>query len=327
MRKPGIERKQGPKTIPRVRRNRKTGAYTLSEFRRDIPLYVMLMIPVAFFLIFHYWPMFGLSMAFQNYRLGDPFLSADADWVGFQWFVQLFNNPMCWRWIRNTLILSAYMLFISFPVSIIMALLLNEIRIKTLKKFTSTVSLLPYFISVTVVVGIMFNFFSVDDGIINNIIAALGGEKIDFMGDSKYFRSLFIGSGIWQNSGFNAVVFTAAIAGIDPALYEAAELDGCSRFKSILHVTLPCIMPTIITMFLLRIGSFMSVGYEKIILMYSPATYETADTLNTYVYRAGILDGKTSFATAIGLFNSVCNLVLLFVSNKLTKKFSETSLW
>lgn len=312
---------------PRVGRSRKTNAYTLAEFRRDIPFYVMLLIPVGYFLIFCYWPMFGLAMAFQDYKLGAPFISADADWVGLKWFIQLFKNPFCWRWIRNTLILSLYMLLISFPFSILMALMFNEIRVKALKKFTTTVSFLPYFISVTVVVGIMFNFFSVDDGIINNIISALGGEKIDFMGNAKYFRSLFIGSGIWQNSGFNAVVFTAAIAGIDPVLYEAAELDGSSRFQTMLHVTLPCILPTIITMFLLRIGSFMSVGYEKIILMYSPATYETADTLNTYVYRAGILDGKTSFATAIGLFSSVCNLSLLFISNKVTKRFSQSSLW
>ncbi len=305
----------------------RAGSRTLLRYKKELPYFVMLIIPVAFFLIFMYWPMFGLVMAFQNYKVGDPFIGANVNWVGFKWFSILLGNPFFWRLVRNTLLLSVYSILISFPLSIMLAILLNEIRHKGLRKFTSNVSLLPYFISTVVIVGIMVNFFSVDDGLVNNVIAQLGGTKIDFMGSSAWFRTMYIGSGIWQMTGFNAVVFTAAISGIDPVLYEAASIDGSTRFRNIFCITIPCIMPTIIIMLLLRVGNLMSVGYEKIILMYSPAIYDTADTLATYAYRAGILDGKLSLSTAIGLFNAVCNLLVLLFANKMTKKISGTSLW
>lgn len=287
----------------------------------------MLAFPMLYFAVFKYLPMFGLVMAFQNYKTGAPFIGFDAQWVGLQWFRQLFQNPFFGRLVRNTLLLSIYYLTCSFPFSIFLALLLNEIRKSWLRRFTANITLLPYFISTVVIVGVMFNFFSVDGGLVNNVIKNMGGDTIDFMGSYQYFRSLYVGSGIWQNVGFDAVVFTAAIAGIDPAYYEAAALDGSTRLKNILYITLPCIMPTIITMLLLKLGSLMSVGYEKIILMYSPAIYETADVLSTYAYRAGILDRKVSLATAIGLINSVVNLLLLLAANRFSRKVSETSLW
>lgn len=287
----------------------------------------MLAFPMLYFAVFKYLPMFGLAMAFQNYKTGAPFIGFDAQWVGLQWFRQLFQNPFFGRLVRNTLLLSIYYLTCSFPFSIFLALLLNEIRKSWLRRFTANITLLPYFISTVVIVGVMFNFFSVDGGLVNNVIKNMGGDTIDFMGSYQYFRSLYVGSGIWQNVGFDAVVFTAAIAGIDPAYYEAAVLDGSTRLKNILYITLPCIMPTIITMLLLKLGSLMSVGYEKIILMYSPAIYETADVLSTYAYRAGILDRKVSLATAIGLINSVVNLLLLLAANRFSRKVSETSLW
>ena len=247
--------------------------------------------------------------------------------MGWKWFEKLINSPNLGRWVRNTLLLSTYSLLFQFPLSIGLAILLNEINRKSFRKFTSNISLLPHFISTVVIVGILFNLFSVDDGIINTFIVKLGGSKIDFMGRAEWFRAMYIGSEIWQSTGFSAVVFTAAISGIDPALYEAAAIDGSTRFKNIFKITIPCILPTIITMFLLKIGGLMSSGYEKIILMYTPATYETADTLATYSYRAGILDGKLSLSTTIGLFNSVCNLTLLTISNWLSKKFTDTSLY
>lgn len=299
----------------------------LVQLRKETPYFVMILIPMVFFLIFCYWPMFGISLAFQNYKAGAAFFSANTQWVGFQWFERIFSNPFFGRWVRNTLLLSAYSILFAFPLSIALALLLNEIRVKWFRKLTSNVSLLPYFISTVVIISIMTNMFSVDDGIINQFIIKLGGEKINFMGSSDWFRTMYIGSGMWQSTGFNAVVFTAAISAIDPTLYEAAELDGSTRWKNIWHITIPNIMPTIIIMLILRLGSVMSVGYEKIILMYSPAVYETADTLSTYSYRAGILDGKMSLSTAIGLFNSVCNLILLVLSNWFAKRTSETSLW
>lgn len=299
----------------------------LLTVRRESPYLVMMAIPMLYFFIFRYWPMFGLSIAFQNYRLGAPFISADADWVGLKWFVQLVKGPFFFRLLRNTVALSLLNLAISFPISILMALMLNEIRNRRVRKLTANVSLLPHFISTAVIVGVLVNFFSVDDGLVNQIIARAGGTKINFMNSNDWFRTMYIGSGVWQSAGFSAVVFTAAISGIDPNLYEAAALDGSTRVKNIFHITLPCILPTIIIMFILRIGSLMSVGYEKIILMYSPSIYETADTLATYSYRAGILDGKTSLATAIGLFNSVVNLILIVGANRLSRRVSETSLW
>lgn len=298
-----------------------------NRIRRQIPFYVMMIIPTLFFIIFRYWPMLGVSIAFQDYKLGDPFLSLEASWVGLKWFKQLVGSPFFGRWVKNTLLLSLYNLIVSFPLSILMALMLNEIRQKKLRQFTSNVALLPHFISTVVIVGVLFNFFSVDDGLVNQLIAMAGGEKIDFMGSSSWFRTMFVGSGVWQNAGFSSVVFTAAISGIDPTLYEAAAIDGSSRVKNIFKITLPCIIPTIVTMFILRVGQIMAIGYEKIILMYNPGIYDVADTLGTYSYRAGMIDGKYSLSAAVSLFNSVCDLILVIGANAFARKISDTSLW
>ena len=294
---------------------------------KNLPYLSMMLIPSVLLLIFNYWPMIGLSMAFQNYRSGELFLGPTTQWVGLKWFRMLFKNPMFGRLIRNTLLLSLYDLAVSFPLCVLLAVLLNEIRHRGLRKFTTNVSMLPYFISTVVVVGILTNFLSVDNGIINNLIADMGGKKVDFMGSSKWFRTLYVFSGVWQGAGFSAMIYTAAIAGIDPTLYEAAAIEGSTRFKNIYMITLPCILPTIVVMLILRIGGLLSSSYEKIILMYSPAIYETADTLGTYSYRAGILDQKTSMSTAIGLFNAVCNVVLLVIANWGSRKVTESSLF
>lgn len=297
------------------------------KMKNQVPYFVMVFLPLTFFIIFKYWPMFGLSIAFQNYKLGAPFISPKSDWVGLRWFKQMVNSPFFPRLVRNTVLLSTLGLVISFPLAIFMAVMLNEIRNRKLRKFTSNISLLPHFISTAVIVGIMFNFFSVDGGLVNQIITKMGGKSTDFMASNAWFRTMYTGSGVWQNVGFNAVVFTAAISGIDPNLYEAADIDGSTRFKNIFYITIPCILPTIIIMLILRIGSIMSVGYEKIILMYTPSIYETADTLSTYSYRAAFQDGKTSFASAIGMFDAIINLILVVAANRFSKKFSETSLW
>lgn len=298
-----------------------------AQWKQNIPYILMILIPTVLFLLFAYWPMFGLSMAFQDYKTGQPFFGPTTKWVGLKWFKLLFNNPTFYRLIRNTLALSLLDLFISFPVSILFALILNEIRISKFRHFASNVSLLPYFVSVVVIVGIMKNMLSVDSGLVNTIRADQGLAPIDFFGSAKWFRPLYILSNIWKNTGFDAVIFTAAIAGIDPQLYEAAAIDGSTRFKNMFLITLPVILPTIVIIFILKTGNLLSVGYEKILLMYNPSTYETADVLSTYSYRAGIIDGKTSLATAIGFFNSFCNLILLIISNTFAKKYSETSLF
>lgn len=299
----------------------------LAKIRSQIPYWVMLLIPLAFFLLVRYWPMYGLAIAFQDYKIGDPFISSESRWAGFKWFQTLIRNPNFPRLVRNTLAINILSILISFPISIAFALLLNEIRFKKLRNLTANISLLPYFISTVVIVAIIYSVFSVDDGLVNMVIQKLGGKKINFLAESKWFRPLYIGSGIWQNTGFNAVVFTAAISGIDPNLYEAAALDGSTRLKNIFHITIPCILPTIIIMLLLRIGNIMTVGYEKIILMYTPTTYEVADVLSTYAYRAGLENQKYSLSAAISLINSVVNVVLLVSANKVTKKLSGSSLW
>lgn len=298
----------------------------LARVKSQIPYWLMLLIPLTYFVLICYWPMFGLAAAFQDYRIGDPFLSVDSDWAGLKWFKYLFSRPTFPRMVRNTLTITTLNLVIAFPISIGVALILNEVRNKVVKKWASNISLLPYFISTVCVVSIVSNMFSLD-GLVNSIIKRLGGDPILFMSSTKWFRPLYIGSGIWQSAGFNAVVFTAAIAGIDPTLYEAAALDGSSRWKNMIHITIPCIMPTIITMLILRLGSMMSLGAEKILLMYVPENYEVSDVLSTYLYRVGLEDNKLSLATAVGLVNAVCNVVLVVASNRVSKKVSETSLW
>lgn len=317
-----MQKKNGQVGVKTVGGNRR-----LVHLKQNWQYLVMMIIPTAYFVIFCYWPMFGISMAFQDYKVGAPFLGSGTKLVGLKWFKQLVTNRLFGRLLRNTLLISVYDLLIGFPLCILFALLLNEVRVKWLRKFTANVSLLPWFISTVVVVAILNNFFSLDDGIINNIIEKLGGERQMIVGNPDWFRTLYIGSGIWQGCGYGAVVFTAAIAGIDPTLYEAAAIDGSNRFKNIFLITLPCIMPTILIMLILRFGGLMSVGSTKILLMYRPLTYETADVFGTYAYRAAFGDGKMSYSAAIDLFTSLVNLALLLVANWTSKKVSETALF
>lgn len=303
------------------------GRKRLVKLRKNLPYMIMLVIPLLYFILFCYWPMFGISMAFQDYKIGSPFLGANTKWVGLKWFQQLLNSPFFPRLLRNTLMISLTDLAIGFPMCIAFAILLNEVHHKFLRRFTANISLLPWFISTVVVVAILHNFFSIDDGIVQNIIEKLGGERTTIIGNPDTFLALYVGSSIWQGCGYGAVVFTAAIAAIDPSLYEAAALDGSNRLKNIFHITIPCIMPTILIMLILRFGSLMSVGSAKVLLMYRPVTYETADIFGTYAYRVAFGDGKMSYSAAIDLFTSVINLTLLLIANKISKKVSETSLF
>lgn len=303
------------------------GKRRLQRLRQNVPYLVMIFIPIVYFILFCYWPMFGISMAFQDYKIGAPFLGGNTKWVGLKWFETLLHSPLFPRLLRNTLMISLLDLLIGFPLCILFALLLNEVRQKFMRRFVANVSLLPWFISTVVVVAILNNFFSVDDGIIQVFIEKIFGHRVSIIGNPDWFQGLYVGSGIWQGCGFGAVVFTAAIAGIDPTLYEAAAIDGSTRFKNIFLITLPCIMPTIIIMLILRFGSLMSVGSTKILLMYRPLTYETADVFGTYAYRVAFGDGKMSYSTAIDLFTSLVNLVLLIAANWFSKKYSETALF
>ena len=287
---------------------------------------VYLFIPCfLYYLIFKYIPMFGIVIAFQDYS---PYLGYfKSEWVGLQNFIDFFESIYFWRLIRNTLLLNVYDLLLGFPVPIIFALLLNEVTNQGVKRFVQTVSYLPHFISIVIVVGIMHSFLSPNSGIVNILLSNMGKDTIDFWTEPKWFRPLYIGSGIWQGFGWGSIIYLAAISGIDPNLYEAAEMDGARRIRKMIHITIPGIMPTIVILLILRLGNMMSVGFQKIILMYNGATYETADVISTYVYRKGIAGGEFSFATAVGLFNSVINLILIFAANTFSRKIGETSLW
>lgn len=297
------------------------------KMARDWQLWALAAIPITFFILFRYLPMFGVVISFQDYKMGDSFIGPDTEWVGFKHFIRFFKNPYCWRYIKNTLALSVLSILFTFPAGIFLALLFNEIRLKKLRSFATSVSILPHFISVVVIVAMLKNIFSVDGGLVNNVLNSYGIESIDFLGASEWFRPLYIGSGMWSGAGYAAIVYTAAIAGIDPGLYEASKIDGANRWHQLLHITLPCLIPTIVTMLILRIGNVMSVGYEKVLLMQTGATNDVADILSTYTYRIGILDGQSSYAAAIGLFNSVVNLILIIVANATSRKLTESSLW
>ena len=269
-------------------------------FLRDKLLWLLVMPGVLWYLLFAYSPMYGLVIAFKDFQ---PFKGiAASPWVGFQWFEQFFNTYYFWRLLRNTLLLNIYSLIWGFPAPIIFALLLNEIMHKKFKRIAQTISYLPYFLSTVVVVGIVVNFVSPTSGLINRVITSLGGDAINFIIMPEWFRTLYISSDIWQGLGWGSIIYLAALSGIPMELYEAATMDGANKLQKVWHVTLPSIAPTIIILLILSLGGMLSVGYEKIILMYNAQTYETADVINSYVYRRGVAGGEYSFGTAVGLF-------------------------
>jgi len=302
------------------------------ELKKDLirnkSLYIMLIPVVAYYFIFHYIPMYGLQIAFKDFTPAKGIWG--SPWVGLEKFKEFFvyDSFYVWRIIRNTILINVYDLIFGFPAPILFALLLNEIKNSIYKRTLQTVSYMPHFISTVVIVGMIMDFFS-RDGLINQILKSLGilSEPISFMTEPGWFRPLYVGSGIWQNLGWGSIVYLAAISNIDPQLYEAALIDGAGRFRQALYVTIPGILPTIVIMFLLRVGHMMNVWFEKVFLMYNPLTYETADVISTYVYRKGLLEMDYSYGAAVGLFNSVINFLLVIFSNKIAKKLTETSLW
>ncbi len=287
-------------------------------------LYLMLAPVLIYYLVFHYLPMYGVVIGFMKYSPAVPFFK--NEWRGLYYFKEFFSGIYAFRLIRNTFMINLYGLIFGFPAPILLAIMLNEVRNKPFKKFVQTVSYIPHFISTVVAVGIVLSFVSYD-GLINEIIAFMGGEKIQFMTEEKLFYPIYVASGIWQNLGWNSIVYLAAITAIDPSLYEAAYMDGATRWQQIRMITIPGILPTIIIMLILQIGNMMSVGFEKVFLMQNPSIYETADVISTYVYRKGLIELNYSYSAAIGLFNSVVNFVLLVFANFMSRKLSENSLW
>lgn len=286
-------------------------------------VYFMLIPVIAYYVIFLYGPMYGLQIAFKDYSIGTGMWR--SPWVGFKHFLSFFDSYYFWRLLRNTILLSLYELIFAFPASIILALLLNEVHSNKFKRTVQTVTYMPHFISIVVISGMLVDFLS-RDGLINNIIAVFGFERTAFLGESGWFRSIFISSNIWQGVGWGSIIYLSAMASIDPSLYEAARVDGANRWKQTIHVTIPGIMSTIVILLILQIGSFMTVGTEKILLLYNPSTYETADVIGTFLYRKGILEADYSYSAAVGLFNSIINFILLVLANAVSRK-SENNLW
>jgi len=293
---------------------------------RDRYLYLLLIPFLAWYIIFAYKPMYGLQIAFKDFSV---YKGIEASpWVGFEHFETFFKSPYFWRLLKNTVLLSLYQLLFAFPVPIILALLFNELKNGVFKATVQTFTYLPHFISVVVVAGIVTNFLAPSNGIINILIEMMGGEKQYFLTNPDYFRTIFIGSmDIWKEAGFGTIIYIAALSGVNPALYEAAVIDGANKWKQMWHITLPAIIPTIAIMLVMKVGSMLEVGYEAIILLYQPATYETADVINTYVYRSGLQDARYDLATAVGLFNAVVGFILVVFANKMSKKLTETGLW
>lgn len=295
-----------------------------TDWRKNKTLYFMIFPVLLFYFVFMYKPMYGAVIAFMDYRPAKGI--SGSDWVGLEQFIRFFNSPYFFRLIRNTIVLSVYSLVFCFTAPILLALLLNEVKGKKFKSVTQTVSYLPHFISMVVAVG-MIKEFCMTDGFINDIIVFFGGERSALLQNPDLYRAIYIVSDIWQEVGWGSIIYLAALAGIDAERYEAAAIDGAGKLKQMIHVTLPGIMPTVTIMLILRIGALMNMGYEKTILLYNSSTYETADIISSYIYRVGLLEQNWSYSTAIGLFNSVINCVLLLAANRISKKVTETSLW
>ena len=288
-------------------------------------LFLLLLPGLAFYLIFRYGPLYGILIAFKNYS---PFKGVwDSQWVGFKYFVRLFTTKDLGHLMWNTLRLGVLELLICFPCTIIFALLLNEVRSVRCKKFYQTVSYLPSFLSIVIICTIFIDTFSIKGGVINNIITAFGGEAIYFNGKSQYYLLIYIVSEIWASIGAGAIVYLAALAGVEQNLYEAAAIDGCSRMKMVLHISIPCILPTIITMFLTRVGNVVRIAPDKTLLLYNDLTMDVADIIGTYVYRVGLVDKNYSFSTAVGLFESVLACIMLIVANRICKRTTGSALW
>lgn len=296
----------------------------IKEFKKLKIIYLFAFICIAHVIIFSYIPMYGIIIAFKRYKLGAEFLG--GDWVGLRYFIQFFNSMVFWRIIKNTLLLGVYSLIFSFPAPIILALIFNEIKGQLYKRISQTISYMPYFISTVIIVGLLKSFFS-STGFFNDIRILIGLDRINFIADPAYFRTLYIASGIWQGVGFGTIIYLAALSGIDTQILEAAVIDGANRLHRILYVSIPSIMPTIVILLILSAGSIINVGFEKVFLMQTPTNMVNSDVIATYVYRMGIVDANYSFATAVGLFNAVISFILLAAVNLISKRVTETSLW
>lgn len=288
-------------------------------------LYVLLLPTLVYFAVFHYWPIYGVQIAFKQFIAvrgitGSP-------WVGFDHFERFFQSFQFWTILRNTVELSLYELLVGFPAPIVLALMLNQATSRRFKRFVQTVTYAPHFISVVVIVGMLNLFLSPRNGLVNQVIAYLGGTPVYFMAEPEWFKTIYVFSGVWQNVGWSTIIYLAALTAINPDLHEAAVVDGASKWRRIWHIDLPGIMPTVMILFILNMGSFMTVGFEKVYLMQNALNADASEIIQTYVYKAGLLNAQYSYSSAIGLFNSIINFVLLGSVNLLARYMKQTSLW
>ena len=294
-------------------------------FRKDWQLFLMCLLPVIYFIVFHYLPMYGVQIAFKDFQASKGIWG--SSWVGVKYFKRFFESYQFWPLIKNTLSLSLLQILIGFPIPILLAILLNQMKNQKFRQFVQTVTSCPHFISIVVLTGMLYIFLSPRTGLINNLIISLGGDAKFFLGQPEWFRPIFVLSGVWQNAGWSAIIYIAALAGISPDLYEAAKMDGANRWQIIRHIDIPGIMPTVTMLLIMEMGKVMNIGFQKAYLMQNGLNIAASEIIPTYIYKIGLIDAQYSYSAAISLFNNIINIILLVTVNKIAQKTSENSLW
>lgn len=298
----------------------------IKGFDRDQKMLYLILIPfILWYAVFMFKPMYGLLIAFKDYSLFRGI--SGSEWIGLYNFKEFLTSPYFYTTLKNTLMLNVYSLCLEFPFAILIALMLNEVKNKYFKSIVQTASFIPYFIAIVVATGITVNVLSPSTGVVNMVLEKLGFEKVYFLSKPEFFRGIFTGLNMWKTTGFNAVIYLAALTAVDEQLYEAAKIDGANKFSQLRHITIPAIIPTIVIMLVLKVGSMLNVAFETVLLLYQPATYSTADVISTYVYRTGMLMQDFGLATAVGLFNALVGFILVYSANKWSKKVTQSSLW
>ena len=296
------------------------------KFNRDQKMLYLILLPfIIWYAVFMFKPMYGMVIAFKDYSLFRGI--SGSEWVGLKNFKDFLTSPEFYVTLKNTLMLNVYSLSLEFPFAILLALMLNEVKNKYFKTIVQTASFIPYFIAIVVATGITVNILSPSTGVVNVFLEKLGFERVYFLAKPEFFRGIFTGLNMWKTAGFNAVIYLAALTAVDEQLYEAAKIDGANKFQQLRHITIPAIIPTIVVMLVLKVGSMLNVAFETVLLLYQPATYETADVISTYVYRTGMLMQDFGLATAVGLFNAVVGFILVYSANRWSKKVTQSSLW
>lgn len=296
------------------------------KFNRDQKMLYLILLPfIIWYAVFMFKHMYGMVIAFKDYSLFRGI--SGSEWVGLKNFKDFLTSPEFYVTLKNTLMLNVYSLLLEFPFAILLALMLNEVKNKYFKTIVQTASFIPYFIAIVVATGITVNILSPSTGVVNVFLEKLGFERVYFLAKPEFFRGIFTGLNMWKTAGFNAVIYLAALTAVDEQLYEAAKIDGANKFQQLRHITIPAIIPTIVVMLVLKVGSMLNVAFETVLLLYQPATYETADVISTYVYRTGMLMQDFGLATAVGLFNAVVGFILVYSANRWSKKVTQSSLW